>query len=95
MTNAFMNQTQRTLRYGAPVFLAVLLCASLAACGDGNKTGNNGTGATAAAANTSAAGAGGASAPVAIVAAPASGACAASGTAASQPLLNTQLDCAP
>lgn len=72
---------------------AGLLCALLAGCGDGADT--RASGGTAPVANAAPAGAGGASAPVAIVAAPASGACAASGVAASQPLLNTQLNCAP
>ncbi|POR47708.1 hypothetical protein B0G62_11783 [Paraburkholderia eburnea] len=91
MNNAFTNQQYR---FGAGVFLAAVLGASLAGCGDGSNS-NGASGSSAATANTAAAGAGGASAPVAIVAAPASGSCAASGTAASQPLLNTQLDCAP
>ncbi|MCP3728201.1 hypothetical protein M3I53_34710 [Paraburkholderia sp. CNPSo 3272] len=74
------------LRRSAGAVLTWLLCALLAACGPGS---NGGSSARAAA------GAGGASAPVAIVAAPASGSYAALGVAASQPLLNTQLNCAP
>jgi hypothetical protein len=89
MKNTLMKQRYR---FGAAALVA-MLCASLAACGDG--TNSNGAAGSSAAANTAAAGAGGASAPVAIVAAPASGSCAASGATASQPLLNTQLDCAP
>lgn len=91
MNHAF---TYQQYRLGAVAVFAALVCASLAGCGDGsNHSGVSGS--TAAAANPAAAGAGGASAPVAIVAAPASGSCAASGVTASQPLLNTQLDCAP
>ncbi|MEX3843513.1 MULTISPECIES: hypothetical protein [Paraburkholderia] len=76
------------LHRSAGALLTGLLCTLLAACGPGS---NGGSSARAAAA----AGAGGASAPVAIVAAPASGSYAALGVAASQPLLNTQLNCAP
>ncbi|MEX3687289.1 hypothetical protein AB3X91_04520 [Paraburkholderia sp. BR14263] len=76
------------LHRSAGALLTGMLCTLLAACGPGS---NGGSSARAAAA----AGAGGASAPVAIVAAPASGSYAALGVAASQPLLNTQLNCAP
>lgn len=71
-----------------------VLCASMAGCGDGSSS-NASNGGSSNAANNAAAGAGGASAPVPIVAAPASGACAASGASAAQPLQNTQLVCAP
>jgi len=89
----------RGLRRTAGLALAGLLCAVLAACGDGssNNAGNGGSGSAATVANAAPAGAGGASAPVAIVSAPTASACAAAaaGVAASQPLLNTQLNCAP
>ncbi|MEX3950981.1 hypothetical protein AB4Y40_24885 [Paraburkholderia sp. EG287B] len=74
------------LRRSAGALLTGLLCALLAACGPGSNGGSSARAAT---------GAGGASAPVAIVAAPASGSYAALGVAASQPHLNTQLNCAP
>jgi hypothetical protein len=85
----------RGLRRAAGFALAGLLCAVLAACGDGSS--NNASGGATAVANAAPAGAGGASAPVAIVSAPTASTCAAAanGIAASQPLLNTQLNCAP
>lgn len=82
---------------------AAALCAlslSIAGCGDGLSSSTtpapgNGASSVAAPANSAAPGAGGASAAVPIVAMPASGACAASGASATQPVPNTQLICAP
>ncbi|PQV48600.1 hypothetical protein [Paraburkholderia sp. BL21I4N1] len=77
--------------------LGALCCVALAGC-DGSSNGGSSSGGAsggATAANNAAAGAGGASAAVPIVAAPASGACAALGASAVQPLQNTQLVCAP
>ena len=78
--------------------LALALCTTLAACGNGSSVG-----ATPTRGSDAAAGAGGSSEPQPIVtpptsasaAAAASAPCAASSAAASQPVSNTQLRCAP
>lgn len=99
MREAHQTHTRRGLWHMRGLLTAAALCAlsvSVAGCGDGlSSSTSNGAAGPAAAANNAAAGAGGASAPVPIVAAPASGACAALGASAAQPLQNTQLVCAP
>lgn len=99
MGEARQAQIRSGLRHARGLLTAAALCAlcvSMTGCGDGSSSStSNGAGGSGTAANNAAAGAGGASAPVPIVAAPASGACAASGASAAQPLQNTQLVCAP
>jgi hypothetical protein len=95
---AHQTHTRRGLRHRRGLLTAAALCAlcvSMAGCGDGSSSTSNRASGSTTAANNAAAGAGGASAPVPIVAAPASGACAALGASAAQPLQNTQLVCAP